>query len=346
VSGTSAAAASDAPPEPGDTLLFARKGAAAPASASAPPASPSSRDRLAGGVGTDDAGPDDRADPPTAAAPPAAASLDADPFDPLRPRAIVYDTAPTPQAGAADNPPEAAVAAPARLRPSTVILTGAAALAVVAALFSVASWYDYRETPPQTPPVTQTAVPAAPVAEAAPPAPATPQAVIDLVRIEPGGDTVIAGRAAPGTALIVLDNDTAIGSVVVGESGDWMLTPERALAGGNHEIALAVKAGDGAVAIATPRSVATPAPRPAAARYVVQIASVRSAAGADQEWSKLKAALPELLGGLTPSIDTADLRDRGIFHRIRLGPFDDRDTAHGLCAALNKAGRDCLVVRR
>ena len=359
-----------APLTPADTdrpSLFARKGRAEPVAAARTSAIHLVvSDTSTGGSGgieadtSDGESPIDRhtlgpvtddGDEERASAMAAAASLDAPPFDPSRARPVTFDAVPQTSTDAAAVLP--AVAA-TRLRPATVVLAGAAALAAVAAFFAVTSWYDYTMAPPVASPAeTVVAIPVAPVAPPEPPAPAMQQPVIDLVRLEPGGATIIAGRGLPGSALIVLDNDVAIGTVVVGETGDWMLTPDHTLAGGDHEISLAIKADADVVSVATPAAVAaTPTPRPALsgpvgpARYVVQIASVRSAAGADQEWNKLRTALPDLLGGLTPTIDTAELRDRGTFHRIRLGPFDDRDTAHALCTALNDAGRDCLVVRR
>ena len=319
-------------------------------------------------VDADEPAPD--SDPTPAAQP--AASLDAAPFDPSRRRSIAYDDAPP--AGSADtagNADEAGDTAetddaietpapPLRPRLLTVSLAFAAVAAAIAAVITAVSWSQFAERPvpvepapaaPQAavPVTTPPAQPAIPVAAPTPPPP-----VIDLVRVEPDGGTLIAGRGAPGTALIVLDNDQAIGNVVVGASGDWMLTPAQPLAGGSHEIALAIRSPEGTVSLATPHvaSGASPKPRPTPATladdggFVVQIASVKTADGAAREWAKLKAGLPDLLGDLEPTIDTAELRDRGTFHRIRLGPFDDRDKAHALCSALNAAGRDCLVLRR
>ncbi len=278
------------------------------------------------------------------------------------------------------------VTASTRPRLLTATLVGAASIAAVAAVVTALNWYDFAKQPvsdPATPGVASASAPAAAsdetIARLAPPthasasatpagtatdsgmpvpnepaatqpaASGSPRPTIDLVRLEPDGSTIIAGRAAPGTALIVLDNDSAIGNVVAGESGDWMLVPDRPLAGGEHEIALAIRAGDGTISVSAPQAStqATPTPRPAPeTSYVVQVASVKSEAGAVQEWGKLQASLPNLLGKLDPHIDAAELRGRGTFHRIRLGPFGDREKARSLCAALTKAGKDCLVLRR
>ena len=60
----------------------------------------------------------------------------------------------------------------------------------------------------------------------------------DIVRVEPSGDTVMAGRAAPGSAVEVLDGDETIGSTTAGPTGEWVLVPEDPLGPGNHELSL------------------------------------------------------------------------------------------------------------
>ncbi len=77
--------------------------------------------------------------------------------------------------------------------------------------------------------------PSAP-ARAPEPAPATPS--FDIVRVEPTGETVIAGRAAPGAKVTVMDRDRPIGTATANESGEWVLLPEQPLAPGTHELGL------------------------------------------------------------------------------------------------------------
>ncbi len=52
-----------------------------------------------------------------------------------------------------------------------------------------------------------------------------------------------------------------------------------------------------------------------------------------------------MLGDLTLAVQRADLGDRGIFYRVRSGPFPNRATAQDLCAQIEAAKLDCLVVR-
>ncbi len=83
----------------------------------------------------------------------------------------------------------------------------------------------------------------------------------------------------------------------------------------------------------------------AAGGYFVQLASVKSDGGARNEWARLQRVHPDLLGDLELSVQSADLGERGIFFRIRTGPFPNRATAQDMCWQIKAAKLDCLVVR-
>ena len=83
----------------------------------------------------------------------------------------------------------------------------------------------------------------------------------------------------------------------------------------------------------------------AAKGYFVQLASVRSDGGARQEWGRMQRAHPDLLGDLELSVQSADLGERGIFFRVRAGPFPNRATAQDMCGQIEAAKLGCLVVR-
>jgi LysM domain len=113
------------------------------------------------------------------------------------------------------------------------------ALAVVAIIVAgVAAWEWRSET---------LAPGAAPPRAAAPPgaqpAPAetsnTPS--FDVVRIAPDGSAVIAGRAAPGAEVTVLDGEREIGRVTADRNGEWVLTPKDTLSPGPHQLSLAAR---------------------------------------------------------------------------------------------------------
>ncbi len=86
-------------------------------------------------------------------------------------------------------------------------------------------------------------------------------------------------------------------------------------------------------------------PALAAGDYFVQLASVKSDDSARKEWLRLRKAHAELFGDLALDVQRADLGDRGIFYRIRTGPFPNRATAQDMCAQIKAAKLACLVVR-
>jgi nucleoid-associated protein YgaU len=60
----------------------------------------------------------------------------------------------------------------------------------------------------------------------------------DVVRVNPNGDAVIAGRAAPGTKITLLDNGQAAGSAEADDRGEWVLLPDSAVDPGQHKFSV------------------------------------------------------------------------------------------------------------
>ena len=67
----------------------------------------------------------------------------------------------------------------------------------------------------------------------------------DVVRVNRGGDAVIAGRAAPGAEVTVRDAGRDIGSVMADERGEWVLLPDEPLAPGDRELTIVVRLPSG-----------------------------------------------------------------------------------------------------
>jgi nucleoid-associated protein YgaU len=65
-----------------------------------------------------------------------------------------------------------------------------------------------------------------------------PAPSFDIVRVDPQGNTVIAGRAAPGDRVRVLDGDKPIGEVTADARGEWVLLPDAPLEPGNRQLGL------------------------------------------------------------------------------------------------------------
>jgi nucleoid-associated protein YgaU len=121
-----------------------------------------------------------------------------------------------------------------------LIGAGAAATVVIAGVALVV-WSN--STPPPKavpePPQQHAAVPPSPTP---PPAPAPPAAAVppsfDIVKIDPSGHAVIAGRAAPGATVQVLDGDKKLGEVTADARGEWVLTPTEPMAPGERQLTL------------------------------------------------------------------------------------------------------------
>lgn len=98
-------------------------------------------------------------------------------------------------------------------------------------------WTNSTSAPPAPTPPAATPRAALP---APPPAPATPAASpsFDIVKVDPSGHAVIAGRAAPGAKVTVLDGDKPIGDVTADDRGEWVLVPSAPMAPGERRLTL------------------------------------------------------------------------------------------------------------
>lgn len=67
----------------------------------------------------------------------------------------------------------------------------------------------------------------------------------DIVRINPRGSAVIAGRAVPGATVTVLDGGKPIGTATADARGEWVLVPAKPLAPGGRTLSLSAKHPDG-----------------------------------------------------------------------------------------------------
>jgi len=150
------------------------------------------------------------------------------------------------------------------MRSRSLIYTvgGLAAVAIVAA---IAYWFlvlQPRGAPPASvvtatfAPTPAANSPAAAPSPAAQPSPAKPTTAapapslastpaFDVVRVEPSGDAVVAGRATPGAQVQLSDDGKAIGDVVANDAGQFVILPPT-FSPGRHPLRLSAKAGDGA----------------------------------------------------------------------------------------------------
>ncbi|MBB3066796.1 SPOR domain-containing protein [Limibacillus halophilus] len=91
----------------------------------------------------------------------------------------------------------------------------------------------------------------------------------------------------------------------------------------------------------------SPAPVPntqsARSGYWFQLGAYRDQNVAQAEGKRLAETFPGLFGDLEIIIDTRDIEGRGVFHRLRAGPFMSAALAGERCDTLRAQGVDCFV---
>lgn len=124
------------------------------------------------------------------------------------------------------------------LRPALLVLAGLVVLAAAAGLVL----RDHGRGPPLPEAVSPQAAtqPAAPA-----PAPPIEKPSFDVVRINPQGNAVMAGRAAPGSDVTITDAGKIVGHAQADQHGDWVFVPSTPLSPGARELGLAERAPDG-----------------------------------------------------------------------------------------------------
>ena len=204
---------------------------------------------------------------PTAQSQPAQpdSSQPAQPAD--QPTADAASPAPaSPSANPPTNPPaepSAADTAPADQAPTAQTADGQSS---EQATSQPAPAQQASEQPATTQPAEQPAPSNGEQVAAATPAPAPkPEEIkpsFDVVRVNPNGDAVVAGRAAPGTKITLLDNGQAVGSAEADDRGEWVLLPDSAVDPGQHKFSVRAT-DDGGKSLDSDKEVIVVVPKPA-----------------------------------------------------------------------------------
>jgi nucleoid-associated protein YgaU len=84
---------------------------------------------------------------------------------------------------------------------------------------------------------------------AASPAEPTVVPTFDVVVIDPSGEGVIAGRAAPGWQVSVQSGETKVAVATADDQGEWSAVLEKPLAAGDHALSLTITSPDGTRAL-------------------------------------------------------------------------------------------------
>ncbi len=153
----------------------------------------------------------------------------------------------------------------------------------------------------------------------------------------------------------VPDQDKLVFDRVTGESSEVeeKLRPEAEAPLGRPEVpalADAPSASEEVVGAPVPAEEAKEPPAqtaPTATRaddeWSIQIAAFRQKWHAETWLAKAESDHGDVFRGLTPRIEETE-RDMAKYYRIRFGPLEDRAAARARCAAVEKAGLNCIVV--
>lgn len=77
---------------------------------------------------------------------------------------------------------------------------------------------------------------------------------------------------------------------------------------------------------------------------LLQIGAYRTDALAEQAWQAFLAEHVDIVSGLATDVQMVDLGARGVWHRLRIGPFSSSDAASTTCDSLKARGADCFTV--
>ncbi|HXQ50109.1 MAG TPA: hypothetical protein VN802_03355 [Stellaceae bacterium] len=142
-----------------------------------------------------------------------------------------------------------------------------AGLAVLAATFFALQ--TQRGTAPESAPTAQQA-PAVSAAQRTPPS-------FDAVHIGKDGKAVLAGRAAPGAVVTVLDGSEAIGRATADARGEWVVITERPLPPGPRALSLLALAPGDAAPLASTVTLAVVVPEHGATQPPIAVLLPRGA---------------------------------------------------------------------
>jgi hypothetical protein len=110
-----------------------------------------------------------------------------------------------------------------------------------------------------------------------------------------------------------------------------------------------VLAGGGGAIDSADAKANKPTPNPPAAapgRVFVQFSAQKSETAARSSYRRLQTKFSTILGKLDPNIQRADLGHKGVFYRVRVGPFALAD-AQKICGSYKAVGgSDCIIARQ
>jgi hypothetical protein len=134
-------------------------------------------------------------------------------------------------------------------------------------------------------------------AAAAPPPPVI-RPSFDVVRVNPDGSTIIAGRAAPHSTVTITADGQKAATVVADDRGEWVILPPDKLAPGNHQIGITSVLG-GAPPVPSDDMVVVVVPQPQVASNTTAAAGGTQTAAAAPPQQPLAVVVPRTDQGST-----------------------------------------------
>ncbi|WP_051231036.1 LysM peptidoglycan-binding domain-containing protein [Kaistia adipata] len=99
----------------------------------------------------------------------------------------------------------------------------------------------------------------------------------DIVRVEPTGETVVAGLAAPKSKVELLDGSSTVATAEANERGEWAVAIEKPLAPGTHDLSIRTTSPDKKVETLSEQSVAVQVQEPGKGEALVVLNTPDSA---------------------------------------------------------------------
>lgn len=78
--------------------------------------------------------------------------------------------------------------------------------------------------------------------------------------------------------------------------------------------------------------------------YLLQLGAYRSEKEASAAWSRINVKTGRLIDGHNKIVTRADLGAKGVFYRLRVGPFRDKNAALSLCNQLKSKSQACMFI--
>jgi hypothetical protein len=125
-------------------------------------------------------------------------------------------------------------------KPLVAAAVGGAAIAAAIAV-NVFLWQDEVVETAGSRPAAEKAAPGGPAKGPESGPAVTERPSFDVVRVESGGDAVMAGRAQPGSTVVIMADGKPIGEATADGRGEWVFVPTAPLKPGSRELSLEMR---------------------------------------------------------------------------------------------------------